>query len=209
MIDVELKNILNDLANRFVKMLNVGVLTDELTNQLKKSYDKGLNEAENQFNMNFVRDELRLQSLQKYTFDNIKDMNEDIANKLRQVISRGILNFDKMSVIADQVKQVMDVSVVRARMIARTESNRATNMGHIDAARQVGLPMVKQWIAYDDAKTSAVCKYLDNKTVKLDEKFTWLDSKGVIHEYDTPPAHTYCRSTVAFKVDIKIKEKEN
>ena len=128
MIDVELKSILDDLMSGFKKILDVGLLTDDVYTNLRKEYDKGLDLAETQFNMNFVRDYKRLDVLQKYTFDNIKGMNEDIAQKLKQVISRGILNLDSINTIQKGVQKVMDIGIDRARMIARTETVRALNM---------------------------------------------------------------------------------
>ena len=193
MIDAELKNILNDLLNSFVKLLNVSLLTDEVYTQLQIGYDKGLYEAEQQFDLNFLRNEDRLQTLQKYVFDNIKGMNGDIADKLRQVVSRGVINLDPISVIQEEVKKVMDVGIDRARMIARTEMVRAQNMGHIDAARQTGLKLVKRWDAHLDARTSPVCRALDGKTVGMDEKFIYQGQ-----EFDAPPAHPNCRSTLIF-----------
>jgi len=193
MINSELKNILGDLVNGFVKLLDVGLLTDEVMTEIRISYDKGLFQAEKQFDLNFVRNEQRLQTVQKYVFDNIKDMNKETAGKLRQVISRGILNIDSIKDIVPEVQKVMDVSVERARMIARTEVVRAQNMGHIDAARQTGLKLVKRWDAHLDKRTSEVCKFLDGKEVGMDEKFVW---KG--QEFDAPPAHPNCRSTILF-----------
>ena len=193
MIDSELKNILKDLVNKFIKVLNVGLLTDEVFVEIKRGYDKGLLDAEKQFNINFVRNEQRLQTLQKYVFDNIKDMNEDIAGKLRQVISRGIINLDDSKKIANDVQKVMDTSIERARMIARTEMVRAQNMGHIDAARQTGLKLMKKWDAHLDKRTSPICRALDGKEVPMDSKFVYQGQ-----EFDAPPAHPNCRSTLLF-----------
>ena len=187
MIDAELKNILNDLVNKFAKLLNVGLLTDSVFVELKKGYDKGLNDAENQFNLNFTRNEQRVETLQKYVYDNIKGMNDDLAEKLRQVISRGILNFDSVNDIQKEVQKVMNVGVERARVIARTEMVRAQNMGHIDGARQTGLKLWKQWDAHLDARTSPVCSFLNGKKVGMNSKFVYQGQ-----EFDSPPAHPNC-----------------
>jgi len=78
-------------------------------------------------------------------------------------------------------------------MIARTEANRALNMGHIDSARQSGLKLHKEWVAAIDDRTSAICKDLNGKRLPLSEKFMY---KG--QPYDAPPAHPSCRSRLIF-----------
>jgi SPP1 gp7 family putative phage head morphogenesis protein len=87
----------------------------------------------------------------------------------------------------------MEMTVDRARMIARTEMNRAANMGHIDGARESGLNLKKRWDAHLDNRTSPVCRALDGKTVGIDEKFVHNGE-----EFDAPPAHPNCRSTLIF-----------
>jgi len=87
----------------------------------------------------------------------------------------------------------MDVGVDRARAIARTEINRAENMGHIDGARQSGLKLMKQWDAHLDKRTSQVCKDLNGKKIPMNDKFKWRGQ-----EFDAPPAHVNCRSVLIF-----------
>lgn len=189
----ETKGMIEDLINKFVKLLNLNELSDLVINNVRKHYDMGLEEAEVKFQMNFMESPTRLQTLEKYTFENIKGMNEDIADKLRQELQRGMMNLESTSKIQERVEKVMDVGRDRARMIARTEMNRAENMGHIDGARQSGLKLMKRWDSHLDKRTSAVCRDLDGVTIPLDAKFRW---KG--QEFDAPPAHPNCRSTVIF-----------
>ena len=193
MIETELKNVLNDMINKFVQVLNVGLFVDDVANGLKKEYDKGLMDAESQFNMNFVRDENRLQLLQKFAIGNVKDLNTSIADSLRKEITQGIINLESVNELQKRVQKVFDVSIERARTIARTETVRAQNMGHIDAARQTGLKLYKKWDAHLDSRTSKVCAYLDGKEIPIDDKFKWEDK-----EFDAPPAHPNCRSTLLF-----------
>jgi len=192
-LDAETKSIITDLINKFVKILNINVLSGTVFEQIKKGYDKGINEAEAQFDLNFTRDSERLQFLQKYSFDNIIGMNDDIADKLRSELQRGFMNLESTSKIQERIKKVMGVAEDRARVIARTEMNRAQNMGHLDSAKQTGLKVVKRWDAHLDKRTSEVCRYLDGKEVPLNKKFKWEGQ-----EFDAPPAHPNCRSTLIF-----------
>jgi len=192
-LDIETKNILTDLINKFLSIFNVTIIADTVQKEIVKEYDKGLEAAEINFQMNFSRNTERLDFLEKYTFDNIKGMNDDIADKLRGELQRAFMNLESIDKIKDRVKKVMDVSVDRARMIARTEMNRAENMGHIDGARQSGLKLMKQWDAHLDKRTSPICRSLNGKKIPMDSKFKYQGQ-----DFDSPPAHPNCRSTLIF-----------
>ena len=201
MIDAETKNVLTDLVNKFMRILNVGILTESVFVEIRKEYDSGIFKAEKSFNMNFTRDENRLGLLQNFTIENIKDLNQNIAESLRKEITQGIINLESIPKIKERVKKVLEVGETRATMIARTETVRAQNMGHIDAARQTGLKLWKRWDAHLDKRTSAVCTFLDGKEVPMDDKFKWNGE-----EFDAPPAHPNCRSTLLFIQKKEVEE---
>lgn len=191
--NVQTKAVIEDLINKFLEIINLNFVPETLKKVLGDKYKDGMEKAEVQFEMNFFEDAKRLNFLEKYAFDNIKDMTDDIANKLRQELSRGLMNLESVSALQERVQKVMDIGENRARMIARTEANRADNMGHIDGARQSGLSLVKKWSAHIDDRTSQVCKDLNEKEVEVDNQFKWKDQV-----FDSPPAHPNCRSTVLF-----------
>ena len=191
--EVELKAVIEDLINKLLEIINLKIIPEVLKKILKKNYDEGIEQAEVQFGMNFFEDSEKLGFLEKYTFDNIKGMTDEIADKLRKELSQGLMNLESISQLQKRVESVMDVGEERARMIARTETNRAKNMGHLDGARQSGLDVVKRWDAHLDNRTSAVCKALNGKEVPLDDKFVYEGQ-----EFDAPPAHVNCRSTLIF-----------
>jgi len=64
--------------------------------------------------------------------------------------------------------------------------------------KKSGVEMTKTWLATIDNRTSAICKRLDDQTVKLNEKFKDPKTK---EEFDAPPAHVDCRSTVVFNIE--------
>ena len=200
-LDVETKSIITDLINKFVKILNINVLSGTVFEQIKKGYDKGIDEAEQQFDLNFTRDSERLQFLQKYSFDNIVGMNDDIADKLRSELQRGFMNLESISKIQERIKKVMGVAEDRARVIARTEMNRAQNMGHLDSARQTGLDLRKFVSVHLDNRTSPICQRMNSKygtpkkAIPIDAKFI---DKTSGENFDAPPFHIQCRTTVLF-----------
>jgi len=104
------------------------------------------------------------------------------------------MNGEGVAKLSKRVEGVIAEGKNRASMIARTESNRAENMGSLDGYKQSGLEGEKEWVATIDANTSPVCKALDGKRVPLNGKFDW---KG--EEFDAPPAHVNCRSTLVFR----------
>ena len=200
MNEVERKAAIDPLINKIVSIFAVRVTDSRLRDDLKKQYMDGLDKAEMQFNVNFYPDLDRLQSLETYTFDLVKGMNADIAEKLRGELQRGLLNFENVSELKKRVKKVMDISIERARTIARTEMNRASNTGQLDGARQSNLKLMKRWDAHLDKRTSPVCNALDGQTIPLDSKFKW---QGKV--YDAPPAHPNCRSTLLY-IEEGLKE---
>lgn len=193
-ISVETKNVLNDLKNEFLEILNVESLTDLIFDEINKAYNEGLEKAEKEFNINFEKNVTRLNTLQSYTVGNVKDLNEELSNKLKKVVTRAIIDNKGVNSIISDVQKVFGEGIERVRSIARTEMVRAQNVGHLDAARQSGLKLYKKWDAHLDKRTSPVCRALDGKEIPLDEKFVY---KG--EEFDAPPAHVNC-----FLEDTKI-----
>jgi len=191
--DVELKGVIEDLISKFMSFLKVTVFGQTVNDVISEAYGKGMDEAEKQFQINFIPDGQKVDFLEKYTFDNIKGMNDEIAEKLRKELSQALLNGENITSIKNRVKDVMGIAEDRARMIARTEYVRAQNQGSLDGAKQSGLKLMKKWDAHLDSRTSTVCKDLDGVTIPLDDKFHW---KGKI--FDAPPAHPNCRSVLQY-----------
>lgn len=209
MKDIELKSLIDDLVNKFMKLLNLSPISLSVSKVITENYVKGLERAELELDMNFVKDEERLNLLKNYTFDNIKGMNDEIAEKLRKELSQGLMNLESVTKLKERVKKVMSVSEERARMIALTESNRAENIGHLDAAKQSGLKLMKQWDAQRERISRAgnkvpcpFCEYLDGQMVKLDGVFKDQNGKT----FQNPPHHPNCACTMKYiQIDDKKK----
>lgn len=160
------------------------------------SFDEGWEKSEKQINKNVPYNKRAVEFLQDHTFDIIKGMTEEIATDLKQELERGIINAEGVTKLKERVKKVFDVGENRARMIARTELNRASNNGKLLAIKESGLKYKKKVITAHDDRTSALCKRLDGQTVDMDGKFSDAQTGG---EWTAPPFHVNCRSTLLFE----------
>ncbi|MCK4529428.1 phage portal protein, partial [candidate division WOR-3 bacterium] len=168
----------------------------QITNaMMKNNYLEGWDEAEEQMDRNYVPDSDAIDYLSDYTFGNIKGMNDDIANKLRQELQRGFMDGEGITQIKERVKKVFDVGENRAEQIARTETTRSSNFGKLHAYQKAGVKGKKRWLTHFDNRTSDVCKRLDGQEVGIDEDFHDAKTgwKGKV-----PPAHVSCRSDWIF-----------
>lgn len=64
------------------------------------------------------------------------------------------------------------LSRARANLIARTETHNAANYGSVQAAKETGLTLRKEWIAALDERTRFQHSALSGKIVAADEKFS-------------------------------------
>lgn len=183
------------------KTVGFNVPVAALLTTLKKYYDMGLSEQEVKLNINFTRDDSQFKLLQDYVIKNIKSLDVETQESLRKQITQGVFNKESITELKQRVQKVLDTTVERAKMIARTESNRAYNMGHLNAARQSGLKLKKQWVSAMDSRTSEICRCLDGQIVDMNEKF-----KCEHGEWDAPPAHVNCRARVIFIQEEKKDE---
>jgi hypothetical protein len=73
---------------------------------------------------------------------------------------------------------VPSISRSRAALIARTETHNASQTGSFQAAKQVGVPMWKQWIAISDGRTRDSHAEMSRDPIPMDEPFQVLRSDG-------------------------------
>lgn len=184
-----------DSLNSIIAFEGIKEISD---NAVKEIFEIGWEKSEKQLNRNLEINIEAIQFLRDHTFSNIKGMTEEIANNLKQELERGFINAESIPKLKNRVKKVFEVGENRAEMIARTETNRAENQGQLQAMKKSGVEMTKTWLATIDKRTSAICKRLDDQTVKLNEKFKDPLTK---EEFDAPPAHVDCRSTVVFNIE--------
>ena len=191
---------LNDLISKLKSLLSFEGLRRITNEVIRNNYIEGWDQAEKGLNRNFMPEKEAIDYLQKYTFENIKGMEDDIANKLRQELQRSYMDGEGLEKIKSRIKKVFDVGDNRAEMIARTETSRASNVGKLQAYQKSGEKGKKVYIATKDDRTSPLCRRLDGQEVDINANFK--DPKGE-WEGPSPPAHVNCRSTWAFKPDTE------
>jgi len=192
----QVKAIDNNFIKRVTGLLSLDGMKSAVNGMVKANFLKGLEEVEKKLDRNFLPNQNAIDFIQTYTFDNVKGLEEELKNDLRQELQRGLMNGEGVSDLSKRVDSVLKDGKVRAEAIARTESNRAENLGSLEGWKQSGVKGKKEWVAELDAKTSAVCKALNGKQVGVNEKFSYQGK-----EFDAPPAHVNCRSTLIFYPD--------
>jgi len=178
-----------------------------LTNQvIKYTFTKGWEKQERQINRNFIPDQEAINFIQDYTFENIQNLEEEMANDLRAELERGIMNGEGIQKLTNRVKDVMKISKNRAEMIARTETNRAENYGTLQVMKNVADDYDKEWVASMDNRTSQICKDLNGKVIGINEKFKDPKTED---EFLCPPAHVNCRSSLIYMPkEVRAKKEQ-
>lgn len=91
-------------------------------------------------------------------------------------ISRGLEDGLGVAEIAREIRKVSAFTSFRAATIARTETHAAATYGSIESVRQaereLGVVMVKEWLATHDDRTREDHRAADGQRVGLDEKFS-------------------------------------
>jgi len=202
-----LKANLDRIIEAYMASFNIAHLEELLKNLIKKEYSKGLEKAEMDFDMNFTPDYAKKDMLEKFAVDNLRDVGEEMKNKLRQELTAGMLNMEDVNQLSVRVRDVLKVSQERAKLIAVTESNRAFNQAHFDAAKDTGLALKKQWSAQpdkDDQNPCPVCAGLDRQIVEMDGYFK--DKNGEKHLL--PPVHPRCKCRVLYIQPVVVKARQ-
>jgi SPP1 gp7 family putative phage head morphogenesis protein len=198
MTDVVLKNSVNDLVKRIADLLKIKISSEVVRRNLMEQFIRGWDEIERQADLNVQPNMQKIDFLVNYTFDNIKGMTDEMAEKLRKELSQSILNGETAKQMQDRVQEVMDVSIARAKMIARTELMRAYNTGREEAGRKAGFTK-KYLFVTEDERTSEICGCMDSKygsadkAIGINEKFS-VTVNGKVIEALVPGFHVHCRT---------------
>jgi SPP1 gp7 family putative phage head morphogenesis protein len=197
----ELKAIIQDIIAKYIYFINADILKDSIYNMVEKRYQAGLDHGEIQFNRNFLPSYQTVSFIQKYSFDNVKGLTEETKEALRKQMSQGLMNKESIPQLKLRIIETMDASIARAEMIARTESNRAFNMGHYQAAKDSGLKVLKQWSAQNERTSKAgnevpcpKCESMDGMIIGMNDKFNFSDGEELL----LPPKHPHCACRVLY-----------
>jgi len=198
---------LNEILDKVVSLLSASAVRDIAYNVIKSNFLNGWEEAEKQMDRNFVPDWTAIDYIADYTFENIKDITDDVADDLRGELQRSFMGGEGINAIKKRVEKVFDVASNRAEMIARTETSRAASFGKLGAWKASGLD-AKKWLLWtDDHRTSEITKALHRKygspqqAIPLDENFkvtVTVGKKVVVIDQQAPPFHISERDSLMF-----------
>jgi hypothetical protein len=199
--EVVLKGLIEDIIMKYMRLVNLDELRSILNQTIKKQYEEGILEAERELNMNFTPDYRSEEFIKNFAFDNVTKLTSDIKENLRREVSLALMNRENTTQIRKRIREIMDTSIERAKMIQITESNRAFNHAHFQGAKESGLDLVKEWNAQPERISRAGnmvpckhCEFLDKQVVKLDESFKDDAGKPIF----LPPHHPNCACRVIY-----------
>lgn len=122
--------------------------------------------------------------------------NEEMARQLSRALTERVLQGKTTSETFKALSDLSDMGRMAANRLLSTETNYIANQATAEAYEDAGIERYK-YIAVLDGRTSTKCQELDGKEFLLSEKET-----GVNY----PPAHPWCRSTVAPVIPGFVRE---
>ena len=194
---------LDSLIKKIKSLLSFEGLRDITNVIVRNNYFKGWDEAEKITDKNFIPEKEAIDFLSNYTFDNIKGMNDEIVEKLRGELQRGLMAGEGVEKLKARVTKVFDVGETRAEAIARTETNRSENFGKLHAMQKSGEKVKKYLVITYDNRTSEISKAMgrkygsEDKAIPLDQNFK-VNVNGKTIEGPAPPFHVNERDTLVF-----------
>jgi len=139
----------------------------------------------------------------------VRSMNSTTRESLVKTLEQGIAEGEGIASLARRVNSVYDnFTTARSFSIARTETLRASNYGTLQAYRQSGVVVGKEWLVALDERTCEFCLAMEQKYSQKNLNESFFDkgekliglSGGVLNlDYDdveAPPLHPNCRCTV-------------
>ena len=120
-------------------------------------------------------------------------------------VLQGILQGESIPDISKRLRNVTEMNLASSVRNARTSATSAENRGRMDSfhrAKDMGIQLMKVWMATNDSRTREAHAELDGEEAEIDEPF--VNSLGEIMypgDPDADPANVYnCRCTLVTKV---------
>lgn len=192
--EAEVKGLIDNIIIKLKILLNPDKLRAAVGFSVRRAYNKGFMNVDEKFDVGFnlVPNRRAIEFLQEYTYENIKDMNDDMLGKLRKELSQALMNREGIAQIKQRISDSIKVGEVRSKAIAITETHRAYNFGNYQAAEQTGLKLKKK--VMNPNPKSEICRYLTNKPgIMLNKDFRFKGEK-----YFLPPFHVNCKSYLEY-----------
>lgn len=114
------------------------------------------------------------QLIAEYFRMDILNTSEGITQTTRDLIKQVFTDAYKLGLGINEIVKKLEnteLSKIRARMIARTETVRAANRGALMVAKDTGLLLNKQWLATKDSRTRDDHREVDGHQVGRDDYF--------------------------------------
>jgi HK97 family phage portal protein len=130
---------------------------------IKQLKAKGLFEIERPDIKQFIADDLAARS---------ELINQTTADELQKIINEGVSNSESIEKISQSVIGKFDeMSIARARMIARTEVNRAANKATQFGWQQTGLVKYQEWLSARDERVRDTHVAMDGQVHEFGQDF--------------------------------------
>lgn len=102
----------------------------------------------------------------------VTQISKTTENQIRQAISEGVSEGLGAAAIASNIRANAPlIAGVRAAVIARTETHSASQWAQVEAIRDTGLVLRKEWVAANDERTRVFHGDANGQIVGPDEKF--------------------------------------
>jgi len=134
----------------------------------------------------------------------IVDVAETTRSQIVNAVAKGYEDGLGVVEIARNISGMVDgISRMRAEIIARTETHGAANYGSDQAARELGLPLRREWLAAMDERTRETHAAANGQVVGMDEPFLVGDSALMFPGDPAGPPELVinCRCTLGYIVD--------
>lgn len=126
---------------------------------------------------------------------------DDVRGAIQDGITEGLGTAE----IARDIRKVSELTSFRAATVARTETHNAATFGAVETAREaseeLGIVLVKEWLATKDNRTRPEHRDADGQQVGLDERFT-VGGESMDRPGDpaaSPDMTINCRCAVSFE----------
>jgi SPP1 gp7 family putative phage head morphogenesis protein len=139
----------------------------------------------------------------RYSYELIQGINDTTKQAVQQAVERWYGNGEPLSALIDDLQPAF--SKKRARLIAATETTRASAQGNLLGYKESGVVTGLVFKTAKDEHVCAFCGGLDGKIVSIeggsfyDELTPELQSK-LKRRFDVPPVHPNCRCRISAQV---------
>lgn len=126
-------------------------------------------------------------------YSDLKGVTDAMSAKMSRTLAQGLIDGEGPNTIArEMARDIEDIGIVRAKMIARTEVIRAHHVANINVYREAGIDGVTvtaEWLTAGDDRVCEICQ--GNAETEDGKKiiYTLDEIEGMI------PAHPNCRCT--------------